>query len=207
METRQLLARAVNLLMKETYYNDNYNERISWNMHTQAFDVPEIAHNTSRLYRSQNFGDPDYPDTVMNLFINILVEKGEELAVSFTKHVLKNELNLKYEEIINKDRELFHELNLISDNLEIIEYFSTKILNISIYTDDFYKDLQAEINKAYNYGLYSSVFVLVRKLFENLVIDLLREKYGMENIDLFFNFSKSRFHNFNILIETLVEKN
>lgn len=206
METRKLLARAVNLLMKETYYNDNYNERISWNMHTQAFGVPEIPHNTSRLYRSQNFGDPDYPDTVMNLFINILVEKGEELALDFTKHVLKNELNLRDEEIINNDRELFYELNLISDNLEIFEHFNAKLLNVGNYSDDFYEDLQTEINKAYNYGLYSSVFVLVRKLFENLVIDLLRKKYGMENIDLFFNPSKNRFHNFSTLIENLEEK-
>jgi len=206
LETRQLLARAVNLLMKETYYNDNYNERISWNMHTQAFGVPEIAHNTSRLYRSQNFGDPDYPDTVMNLFINIFVEKGEELALNFAKHVLKNELNLRDEEVINKDRELFDELNLVSDNLEIVEYSSTKILNVGNYSDDFYEDLQGEINKAYNYGLYSSVFVLVRKLLENLVIDLLRKKYGLENVDLFFNPSKNRFHNFSTLIEILEEK-
>ncbi|OEG62159.1 hypothetical protein SAMN04515654_1156 [Halanaerobium congolense] len=206
METRQLLARAVNLLMKETYYNDEYNEQISWNMHTQAFGVAEIAQNTRRLYRSQNFGDSDYPDIVMDLFINIFVDKGEEVAIDFTKHVLKNELNLRDEEIINKDRDLFHELNLISDDLEIIEYSSTKILNVGNYPDDFYEDLQAEINKAYNYRLYSSVFVLVRKLFENLVIDLLRKKYGMENVDLFFNPSKNRFYNFSNLIENLEEK-
>jgi hypothetical protein len=192
--------------MKETYYNENYNEQISWNVHTQAFGVAEIAQNTRRLYKSQKYGDSDYPNIVMDLFINILGEKGEELAVNFTKHVLKIELNLNNPEIINKDRELFYELNLINDESEIIELSTEKIININNYPDDFYEDLQAEINKAYNYGLYSSVFVLVRKFLENLLIDLLKKKHGMENIDLFFNTATNRFHNFNILIENLKEK-
>ena len=205
METKQLLARAVNILMSETYYNKNHKERIHWNMHTTTFNVSEIAQNTNRLYRSQNFGDPDYPDTVMDLFINIYDEKGEELTLEFTKHVLKNELNLDDLEVINKDRKLFYELNLIDDDLELIELSKDKIININNYPDDFYEELQIEINKAYNYGIYSSVFVLVRKFLENLLIDLLRKKYGMQNVDLFFDSSQNRFHNFSILIEKLEE--
>ena len=192
--------------MAENYYNKDYNEKIHWNIHTQAFGVAEIAKNTHRLYRSQNFGDPDYPDTVMDLFMNIYDEKGEKLALEFTKHVLKNELKLNDHEVINKDRELFYELNLIDDDLELIEFPKEKIININNYSDDFYKDLQVEINKAYNYGLYSSVFVLIRKVLENLLIDLLRKKYGMANVKLFFDSSQNRFHNFSVLIEKLGER-
>lgn len=192
--------------MKETYFNEGYNEMIPWDMHTQIFGVAEIAQNTNRLYKSQKFRDSDYPGKVMDLFNNILFKKGEEIAVDFTKHVLKNELNLSDSEIINNDRELFYELNLINDESELIELSTEKTININNYPDDFYEDLQAEINKAYNYGLYSSVFVLVRKFLENLLIDLLRKKYRSQDVGLFFDTSQNRFHNFSILIENLKEK-
>lgn len=68
---------------------------------------------------------------------------------------------------------------------------------------DFYKELIQEINLAYSYQLYRSTIVLVRKLLENLLIDLLRTKYGMKKIELFYNTDQSRFLEFHYLVKNL----
>jgi len=70
----------------------------------------------------------------------------------------------------------------------------------------YYSDLIIEINKAYSYGLYTATLVLIRKLFENLIIELLRARYGMANVQLFYNTDKGRFHNFSTLITNLQNK-
>lgn len=47
--------------------------------------------------------------------------------------------------------------------------------------------------------------VLVRKLFENLIIDLLRQKYGERPPDkeLYYSMNEKRFHSFSTLIHNL----
>jgi hypothetical protein len=48
----------------------------------------------------------------------------------------------------------------------------------SDFQDQFYADLVLELNYAYGYGLQRSSETLFRTLIENLLIDMLREKYG-----------------------------
>ena len=60
-----------------------------------------------------------------------------------------------------------------------------------------------DINKCYSFGVYSAVRILNRKLLENLLIDLLRKKFGMTEIDLFFDTGKGRFHDFSILLKNM----
>jgi hypothetical protein len=44
--------------------------------------------------------------------------------------------------------------------------------------DPYYSKLKSEINNTYRYNLHTATFILVRKLFENLIVDLLMAKYG-----------------------------
>jgi len=67
----------------------------------------------------------------------------------------------------------------------------------------FFRKLIDEINSAYSAGLYTSTYVCLRKLFENLLIELLRKKYGTSRIDLYYWSEKARFHDFSILIDNL----
>ena len=60
-----------------------------------------------------------------------------------------------------------------------------------------------EINKAYGYWLYTASIVLLRKLFENLIIDLLRTRYGVKKLELFYNEDKGMHYNLSTLIENL----
>ena len=68
----------------------------------------------------------------------------------------------------------------------------------------------SEINKAYNSGCYTCVFVLFRKLIENLLIDVLRTKFpesgGLINKEQYFNIKLKRYHDFSMLIDNLNKK-
>lgn len=72
--------------------------------------------------------------------------------------------------------------------------------------DSFYYDLIINIDKCYSFGVYSAVRILNRKLLENLLIDLLRKKFGMSEINLFFDTGKKRFYDFNVLLKNVNAK-
>jgi hypothetical protein len=77
------------------------------------------------------------------------------------------------------------------------------LISIESIHDDFYIKLIAEINTLYDNGRYVPVCLLLRKLLENLVIDILRKKYGTSNIDLYYNTSKGMFQSFSSLLDNL----
>lgn len=68
---------------------------------------------------------------------------------------------------------------------------------------DFYRELVSQINKAYYCGLYVVVPILARKLLENLLIDVLRRRFGMKDADLFYDKRRRRFHDFGQLLVSL----
>jgi hypothetical protein len=76
-----------------------------------------------------------------------------------------------------------------------------KFLDVTDVSDDFYKNLIDEINHLYRHGFMLSLSVLIRKLLENLLIDILRKRYGASDLSLYFDTSKHRFLDFSILIE------
>jgi len=75
--------------------------------------------------------------------------------------------------------------------------------------DVFYNDLRDEINEAYKMGLFTSVMLLTRKLFENLLIEILRIKYLPNipgNLEIYFIISDQRFQNFTILLKNIEDR-
>jgi hypothetical protein len=62
-----------------------------------------------------------------------------------------------------------------------------------------------EINRAYTHSCYTSVFIIVRKLLENLIVNILKEKYP-KKIDLFFDTSQGRNKDFSVVLESLFKK-
>ncbi len=84
-----------------------------------------------------------------------------------------------------------------------------KFINIHTYPSDFYRKLQKDINLAYTYEIYSAVLILLRKLIENLVIGILRKKYGSktkDNVNLYFNTDRKQFKPLNTIIKNLDSK-
>lgn len=86
------------------------------------------------------------------------------------------------------------------------EPLEDEFLQIASVQDDFYKSLIGEINRCFAYGLPFSLSILIRKLIENLIIDILRKKYGMTDVGLYFDSSKARFLDFSVLLKNLAEK-
>ena len=72
-------------------------------------------------------------------------------------------------------------------------------------TDHFLKKHIAEINRAYSYKCYTCVFVLTRKVFENLIVEILKAKYPAERA-LFFDSPKGRNHDFSVVLDNLYRK-
>lgn len=70
-------------------------------------------------------------------------------------------------------------------------------------SDMFYSSLISDINKTYQTRIYDATLVLSRKLFESLIIDILRGHYGNQNIRMFFNPDRGEYHSFAKLINKL----
>jgi len=199
---KALLAIAAKFLTDITYDT-------KWQIYCTMYEVDEIADNVGRLYRSQTFHDPDYPDCVHQLFQDIGIGKGEDFAIEFVKYVISKEVNLKNEEVISTNPELLQALNLLGgEETEVLPIppVYKRYLNVETLPDDFYIELREQINKAFAYGVLPAVQILSRKFLENLVVDILRKKYGMKQVELFFDTNKRRFNNFEVLLKNLQEK-
>lgn len=77
-------------------------------------------------------------------------------------------------------------------------------------TDDYFKKSHVqEVNKAYSKGCYTAVYILSRKIIENLVIDILRQKFppiSKTNKELYYNTHKGRYKDFSIILRNLYDK-
>jgi len=82
----------------------------------------------------------------------------------------------------------------------------SELLITTKFDDEFYDELVFEINSAFGLRLCTTTVVLVRKLFEKLIIDLLRKKYGMPQIELFYSTQDDGFHSLSTLIRNLRTK-
>jgi len=68
----------------------------------------------------------------------------------------------------------------VSSMLEKIIEDTTSISN------KFYSQFINDINKSYQVGLFSVTRILIRVILENLLIDILRTKYGTKNLDVYY---------------------
>ncbi|MGD0159358.1 MAG: hypothetical protein ABSB89_03580 [Candidatus Bathyarchaeia archaeon] len=83
---------------------------------------------------------------------------------------------------------------------------SSDLLVVTKFEEGFYSDLAMETNRAYYYKLPNATLVLLRKIFENLIVDLLQQKFGEEEIDLYYSVKDNRHHSLNRLIPNMRTK-
>lgn len=79
---------------------------------------------------------------------------------------------------------------------EIIQFYTT---------DHFLRKHIAEINRAYTKHCYTCVFVLTRKVLENLIIAIVKAKYPADR-DLYFDIPKGRNQDFSVVLDNLFKK-
>ncbi len=71
-------------------------------------------------------------------------------------------------------------------------------LNLS---DKIYEEIIAEINGTYTDHYFTSMYILIRKLLENLLYDCLKVYYGTQDIDKYYNTTKNQHQGFGTLID------
>lgn len=141
----------------------------------------------------------DYPNCTINAVAQLYARKHgfsvmqklspEDKATLPNNEVVKPKIRL--EEKIIKKKEII---------ISVINYDS----------DDFFKKGHIkEINRAYSKGCYTSVYILARKIIENLIREILHRKFppiSKENRNLYFNIEKGRFHDFGVILKNLFDK-
>jgi hypothetical protein len=100
----------------------------------------------------------------------------------------------------------FIEKHLSNQSTQYTAPYEDKLLEVIDVPDDFYKKLIGEINHLYQFELPLALSVLIRKLFENLIIDILRKRYGTQDLSLYYDTSRRRFQDFSVLIKNLEVK-
>lgn len=71
--------------------------------------------------------------------------------------------------------------------------------------DEKYQEIINEINGTYQDYYFTSMYVLIRKLLENLIYDCLKSYYGTINVNKYYNTGKDRHHGFGTLITNFNE--
>lgn len=125
------------------------------------------------------------------LYVDMLlthIERWDTSEKIFPKRLVSDIIQSPKKQSKIKERE-------ISENL--IEH---------IFDDQFFAGLVIEINRAYGFKLFSSTMTLLRKLMENLLIELLRTRFGMKNVEKFYSTDKGRHHDFSKLLENFDEE-
>lgn len=113
---------------------------------------------------------------------------------------MREELLLTQKFTVKEHVVVAKEHSVVTDEIE------NPLLEISDLPGVFYERLQEQINRSYYHEIYPAVDIFLRKFFENLIIDILRSKYGMPQVNLFYNESRNRHHDFSVLIQNFNSK-
>jgi len=137
----------------------------------------------------------NYPQATLNAVAQIYAEQheqsvrrliGKEDKMTIPPHKIEKVPILKNKKKVNT-----------KEQIKEIIHFATD--------DHFLKKHVAEVNRAYTKHCYTCVFVLTRKIFENLIIGILKGKYPA-NRDLYFDTPKARNHDFSVVLDNLFQK-
>jgi hypothetical protein len=172
-----------------------------WEMAATEFGVHSKATNINRFYRSWRFGDEDRQVTAAR-FLRSVANDDEDVALGIMRRM---------HTMADPDQDTLQQypaLEVLEDDdrepagitAPKISIHSERFLDIDNVPGTFYPDLVEDINRCYSLGIYDATLVLTRKLLENLLIDVLRDQYGKQQIDLYYLPDNHRFKNFSTLI-------
>lgn len=103
------------------------------------------------------------------------------------------------------DEQKYNELVDLNDENSVVREAS--FIEYSGVEDEFYQELINDINIAYRSSLDDATLILSRKLLENLILDLLRLRYGLddERRELFYDTNNGRLLGFSRLLDNIKE--
>ncbi len=201
---RRAVVRFADFVVKYAYETD-------WTLLAIAFGLEEVIDDAKhdRLRGSQGFGDDDYPHCVAR-FLQEIFDADKNLAMNLMSDIIEKQGELPVEAVeeLKKISELITGKRISTNAGSIFgqENREKEFVQVEGLPDDFYKPLLIEINLAFRKGMVISLAVLVRKLFENLIIDILRKKYGTRELVLYYDPSRRRFQEFSVVLENFRKK-
>ncbi len=116
--------------------------------------------------------------------------KGKLTLVIGSLEGLLEDLNQNYVDI-SESKPISLEFDLIIEDIDL--------------GDEKYQEVINEINDTYQDLYFTSMYVLIRKLLENLIYDSLKSYYKIRNVDKYYNTGKNRHHDFGTLISKFSE--
>jgi|GEM_PF-1203300 len=164
-----------------------------------------------RVSRARAFRDPDYPDAISS-FLKEVFDSDEQIGLFLVGEIAKQENPYDGELSDDAKKELAQIFSMFSSKgIDMIvpsfpPPIAEKLIEVVWIPDDFYEELIGEVNRAYAYQLPMALSILIRKLLENLVIDILRKKHGTANLTLYYEPSRRKFNDFSVLLQNLDDK-
>ncbi|QLK26370.1 hypothetical protein HYG81_01755 [Natrinema zhouii] len=92
---------------------------------------------------------------------------------------------------------------LDDDALDAPRDESDWFIDSDVFEDNHYQKLVDDINRSYRYRIYDGTMVLTRKMFENLVFEILRGEYAGDDVQMFFDQENQRHYSFDELLNNL----
>jgi len=199
------IAKFARLVVKHLYSTD-------WTLVAEMCGVLDLLNQPEheRVRRAQYFGDDDYPDAVSH-FLKTVFDSDEQVGLLLVHTIAQQETSDdeelsqqakgEFEQALSMFGEQDTDITSILQSLQppVAEEF----IKVTWIPDDFYEKLINEINQLHGAGLPFSLPILIRKLLENLIIDILRKRYGRQQVSLYYDTSRRRFHDFSILLQNL----
>lgn len=184
---------------------DKYLHDIDWDLIAMCCGVTDILYENNHVIFAQLHRSPKYPRTIAKFLINVFDEDENRGLFLIKKIISQNTLNENAMRELNEILKYFNDEEIsVSDIASPFHFFeSEKFILLPNYPDNFYKKLIEEINFQYETKHSMSLSVLIRKLFENLIIDILRKKYGAQGVSKYYDTSRGRFYDFSVLLKNM----
>ncbi len=141
----------------------------------------------------------DYPQCTINAVAQLYARsKGFSVMQKLSQ---EDKATIPHNEVIKPKVKIERKISKKKENIiSFITYESS---------DYFIKGHFEEVNKAYTKGCYTSTAILARKIIENLVIDILRNKFppvSKENKELYYDIKRKRYLDFSVVLKNFYYK-
>jgi hypothetical protein len=159
----------------------------------------KTGHTNFDEYFEINLPEDDYPTSIIIKYTD---------PVSFCRSLYVKDEDIGHENLYGvSPLPLSESLGTDTKGLQV----EKEIIQLIKYeTDDpFRKGHIDEINRAYTCRCYTSVFILCRKVIENMIIDILKKKFPpreKQNKELYFDINKRRFKDFGVILDNFYAK-
>jgi len=172
--------------------------------------------NEVKIYIYFNLNDPEYHNHNNIYFVFWSIGSNLKLwddisssTINRITHLLEEFFDEPNLEIKNLNTSTYFKKTALPDKIiDVIESSQLRDLTLKydriierniIFKDNRYNEIISEINGTYRKKYFTAMYILIRKLLENLMIDCLRNNYSIKQPNKYFNKDIKQFHVFEIL--------